>query len=316
MGLTGGANIALVPWNLGAHTVSHLPRTGGLFALHGGFQWNAVWAFEGALRLLPQAAVTSGNAVLAYDLGVVIQPWAGRWVPFALAGLGAYHSTGDDLGADFDPAFHLGVGFRGLVLPWLAVRLQVRDVLSDGIRGPSNNLEFSAGLELFPTALLATAQTDSKSHTAEKDPFEQGPVEPVPVSAEGEKLPAVVEALAKLTGTIPEIQFEPDTADLAGLSYSVLDETVETLNRHPLVRLRIEVHTEPLSTTEQSLELSKNRARAVRDFLTQKGIAPIRLEHEGYGDTQPIADNATPEGRAQNRRVTFRLLSQPPELGP
>jgi len=57
-------------------------------------------------------------------------------------------------------------------------------------------------------------------------------------------------------------------------------------------------------------KLSTNRAKAVVDYLKKKGIAPGRLTYKGYASSQPVAPNKTAKGRAQNRRVEFKVLSK------
>jgi outer membrane protein OmpA-like peptidoglycan-associated protein len=58
------------------------------------------------------------------------------------------------------------------------------------------------------------------------------------------------------------------------------------------------------------MKLSQDRADAVREYLIKKGVEPDRLKAVGYGPTKPIADNATEEGRAKNRRVEFVIIKQ------
>jgi len=65
-------------------------------------------------------------------------------------------------------------------------------------------------------------------------------------------------------------------------------------------------HTDSVGDDAYDLELSKRRAQSVIDYLPSKGIATGRMTPVGYGETSPIADNATPEGRAVNPRVVIR----------
>jgi OOP family OmpA-OmpF porin len=72
----------------------------------------------------------------------------------------------------------------------------------------------------------------------------------------------------------------------------------------------IEGHTDSNGADAYNQRLSEQRAKAVRDYMVSMGIDPARLEAKGYGESQPVADNATPEGRAQNRRVVLRRTDQ------
>jgi len=72
--------------------------------------------------------------------------------------------------------------------------------------------------------------------------------------------------------------------------------------------MEIQGHTDNVGDDAQNMALSQARADAVRQWFIDHGIAADRLIAKGYGETQPVADNATPDGQAQNRRVEFKLL--------
>ena len=95
------------------------------------------------------------------------------------------------------------------------------------------------------------------------------------------------------------------------ISNSELDRVVEILQADSTLRLRVEGHTDTEGTDERNQKLSDRRARAVVHYLEKHGIAPERMESIGYGSTRPIADNDTPEGMAQNRRVDMILMNYP-----
>jgi OOP family OmpA-OmpF porin len=104
------------------------------------------------------------------------------------------------------------------------------------------------------------------------------------------------------------VNFETDSAKLRASAYPLLDKVVAVLKRHPQVRLRVIGHTDSRGTDKYNLYLSWRRAHSVMDYLVKHGIAPERLESIGHGEQQPIASNKTPEGRAKNRRVEFRVI--------
>ena len=80
------------------------------------------------------------------------------------------------------------------------------------------------------------------------------------------------------------------------------------LAAHPeIASVRVEGHTDSRGSVAHNTSLSDRRAKAVRRWLIEKGIAPARLSARGYGPSRPVADNATAEGRAANRRVEFHL---------
>ena len=119
----------------------------------------------------------------------------------------------------------------------------------------------------------------------------------------------VPEKVAKFSGTIKGIKFKLGSAVLVPSSHKILDEAVKVLTEYPTVRLEIQGHTDSTGSDDTNLNLSERRAASVRQYLTSKGVAEDRLESKGYGETTPIADNTTPQGRAQNRRVEFKLIS-------
>jgi len=106
------------------------------------------------------------------------------------------------------------------------------------------------------------------------------------------------------------IHFKPTSAELTPDSYELLDRIAEFLKANPEIQLRIHGHTDiGSSDPHYNQRLSEARANAVRTYLIQKGIDPQRIQAVGHGNKKPIADNSTAEGRAQNRRVEFEILS-------
>jgi outer membrane protein OmpA-like peptidoglycan-associated protein len=74
------------------------------------------------------------------------------------------------------------------------------------------------------------------------------------------------------------------------------------------MRIRIEGHTDSDGDEAANLKLSQDRALSVKTYLESKGISTTRIESQGYGETQPLESNSTPEGKAKNRRTVFRVL--------
>jgi len=100
------------------------------------------------------------------------------------------------------------------------------------------------------------------------------------------------------------ILFETGKANVQPESAPTLKEIAAALKEHADLRVRIEGHTDNVGSAEANLKLSEARAAAVKDALVKEfSIDPGRLETAGLGDTKPVADNASPEGRSSNRRV-------------
>jgi OmpA-OmpF porin, OOP family len=104
------------------------------------------------------------------------------------------------------------------------------------------------------------------------------------------------------------VTFETGSARLAAESGPTLDAVARGLLANTGVRVRIEGHTDSTGDAARNQTLSEARAAAVREALVARGVAAERLETAGFGPDQPVADNATPEGRQQNRRVALVRL--------
>ncbi|MCC7144635.1 MAG: OmpA family protein [Candidatus Eisenbacteria bacterium] len=103
--------------------------------------------------------------------------------------------------------------------------------------------------------------------------------------------------------SLADILFDFDKATLKRDVEFGLVKIATILAQFPEMRIQVEGHTDNVGKPDYNLDLSRRRAKAVHDFLAQQGVAAERMTVEGYGMTQPVADNATEEGRAKNRRV-------------
>ncbi len=115
------------------------------------------------------------------------------------------------------------------------------------------------------------------------------------------------EVIEKISKAAKGINFETNSAVINKSSYADLDNIVSMLNSEPTYRVDIAGHTDNVGTPENNLTLSQQRADACKAYLIEKGIAASRISSVGYGDTKPIADNSSEEGRAKNRRTEFTL---------
>jgi outer membrane protein OmpA-like peptidoglycan-associated protein len=82
------------------------------------------------------------------------------------------------------------------------------------------------------------------------------------------------------------------------------------LKENPSLKIRINGHTDNVGKSADNLKLSNDRAKAVISYLTSNGIESTRVSAQGLGDTQPVADNTTEQGRATNRRTELKIISQ------
>lgn len=108
-----------------------------------------------------------------------------------------------------------------------------------------------------------------------------------------------------LTWSVKSIQFETNSDVLKSESYPILDEVASILGRYPEYRCMISGHTDNVGPDASNLDLSTRRASRCLNYLVSKGISASRLSSSGFGETSPIGDNNTAEGRKMNRRVEF-----------
>jgi cytochrome c oxidase subunit 2 len=124
-----------------------------------------------------------------------------------------------------------------------------------------------------------------------------------------EKLENLIANDTANTFVFDHVNFETDSATLSPTSSYELDFLVEALNKYPNMRIELASYTDEQGEEAANLALSQQRAQAVYDYLTEKGIDESRLTAVGYGETQPVEANLTEEEREQNRRTEFQILS-------
>jgi outer membrane protein OmpA-like peptidoglycan-associated protein len=105
---------------------------------------------------------------------------------------------------------------------------------------------------------------------------------------------------------LKNVNFETGSANIDRDSYSILNQVALVMRAHPEIkRIRVEGHTDELGTHEYNMQLSRQRAERVREYLIARGVAPHRLGAAGYGPDRPLVKNSDPSARAKNRRVEF-----------
>jgi outer membrane protein OmpA-like peptidoglycan-associated protein/tetratricopeptide (TPR) repeat protein len=109
---------------------------------------------------------------------------------------------------------------------------------------------------------------------------------------------------------LKNINFETGKSTLLPDSYVTLNAVVKLIQTNPTIQLEISGHTDNVGSDKFNLKLSNDRAKSVVDYLVAQGIPEAKLTYKGYGKSQPISSNATPEGRAENRRVEFKIISK------
>ncbi len=106
--------------------------------------------------------------------------------------------------------------------------------------------------------------------------------------------------------TFRGVLFDVDSAKIKSVYHDMITNAVRVLKLNPELTLEIQGHTDSTGSEAYNLKLSQRRAEAVKAELIRHGIAPERLTTVGYGESRPVAPNDTAEGRALNRRVTYK----------
>jgi outer membrane protein OmpA-like peptidoglycan-associated protein len=124
-----------------------------------------------------------------------------------------------------------------------------------------------------------------------------------PVTATSALVPTKEEAIV-----LEGVNFQTNKAVLLKESEAVLDRVAAVLIAHPDVKVEVGGHSDADGSESANMKLSTKRANSVRDYLIKKGVPAEQMTAKGYGESTPIADNKTPEGKAQNRRVELKRI--------
>jgi OOP family OmpA-OmpF porin len=134
-------------------------------------------------------------------------------------------------------------------------------------------------------------------------------IDKCPGTLKGFKVDAVG-CIVEQTVILRAVNFDFGSDKLTAEARSTLDQLAQSLVTQPGLELQIAGHTDSLGPASYNLTLSQKRANAVRNYLIAHDVKASRLKAEGFGEFNPIASNETEEGRAQNRRVEFKVIDK------
>ncbi|MFC2110855.1 OmpA family protein [Bacteroidota bacterium] len=112
------------------------------------------------------------------------------------------------------------------------------------------------------------------------------------------------------TYTLKNVLFDTGKSTLKSSSFKALNDLYEVMKLKDQLIVEIAGHTDSTASAEFNQKLSESRAKTVMNYLIKKGINKSRITAVGYGETQPVADNGTEEGRQKNRRTEVRIISE------
>jgi OOP family OmpA-OmpF porin len=118
--------------------------------------------------------------------------------------------------------------------------------------------------------------------------------------------PAPAPAPEPQTFIIEGVHFAFDSATLNPSAESTLNQAADALRNQPSVPYEVAGHTDSIGSNAYNQDLSERRAQSVYEYLVGQGVSSSQLVTNGYGETQPVATNETPAGRAENRRVEIK----------
>jgi outer membrane protein OmpA-like peptidoglycan-associated protein len=166
----------------------------------------------------------------------------------------------------------------------------------DLIGGRRDRTERIVGAGIGTIAGAAVGQYMDKQ---ERDLRRQTAGTGVVIEREGDEL--LLSMPAGITFPINSYQIQPQF-------YGTLNQVAQTLAAYPQTLIDVYGHTDPTGGDAINIPLSRNRAESVASYLSQQGVNRARIATQGFGSSQPIADNGSEAGRAQNRRVEIRIV--------
>jgi len=104
------------------------------------------------------------------------------------------------------------------------------------------------------------------------------------------------------------VTFDTDSTAIKPAFRDTLDRVAQSLNQYPNSLIDVYGHTDSTGSDAYNMTLSQRRAEAVASYLSSRGVSASRIRSQGFGETQPVASNATEEGRSANRRVEIKIV--------
>jgi OOP family OmpA-OmpF porin len=253
------------------------------------------------------------NHVWMYDLSLDalgILNRGGVFSPYGVLGVGGLrlmYEPGPNF-THFAPEAGIGAYINVWQSPDRSSGFSLRPEIKARFDNPGQNAHFIDYIATFGFQ-FSFGGTPVEHHAAIEAPPPVAYTPPPPPPPPPTPPPSELESAGVVTLT--GVTFKHDSAELTGNSHSVLDEMASGLKQHPHMRVEIQGHTDSTGSAAYNEQLSQRRAESVRQYLITQGVGADQLVAHGFGETQPVASNASAAGRAQNRRVVAKVLSNP-----
>ena len=308
------------------------------YGLGVGYNVDSHWAAEAVFNYIDTESKDDASDVNTYLYrlnGLYHFSPYGKWMPYLAAGLGGISLDRDQGDSNSHFLFNYGGGVKYFLTETLALMADVRHVVS--FNDTNNNLLYSIGLtyyfggekekEIISVAeekMISVVDSDGDGVADDVDRCPDTPryvvvdAQGCPRDSDGDGVPDDLDQCPRTPkgATVNEVgcwvckglEFDFDKWEIKPHYYPILDEAVGCMKQHPTITVEIQGHTDSIGTPEYNKVLSEKRANEVMQYFIGKGIPSERVTANGYGLTEPIADNATPEGRSMNRRVQLRPI--------
>ena len=177
----------------------------------------------------------------------------------------------------------------------------IPDTDGDGINDEVDKCPTVKGFARYQGCPIPDTDGDGVNDEEDKCPTRPGP-------ASNQGCPVIAkEIIEKINFAAKNVFFATGSFKLLPKSFKSLDEVVRLMKADESLMIDIDGHTDSQGSDESNQVLSDNRAGSVKNYLTSKGVEETRLKSAGYGETKPVADNATAAGRAKNRRTEMTV---------
>jgi OOP family OmpA-OmpF porin len=293
-----------------------------LLGVDGFFDYNQKINHTGAA-----GTINFGSDVVGVDVKAGLPK--GQWLPYAKLGFGSNKWTGGALTGNASGA-HLGLGVEYKIAPHFSVagEFTSMDGKATGFKSTNNNV--TVGINYYFDAprvapiVAAIAAVKPAAPVVKKEPrIVSTPAVVIPQVVAPTQAVAPVEfkappkevvwktLLEEKPVTYSGVNFDARSAKLNVAANKTLDDVSDFAKRYPYAQLTISGHTDFRAATSKkayNMKLSVRRANSFKEALVKRGVSAKRITIEGFGFDQPIADNKTVEGRAQNRRVVVRSV--------
>lgn len=277
------------------------------YGIEGGYNWNMGGFLLGVDGFVESNGKKNHNPApynygsSAYGVDAKLGLPTGNWLPYAKIGYAQTDGNGA-AGAIGGGDVHLGVGVEYKFAPnWSVLGEYTTASGKTGATKLKNN-NLSLGINYYFGAPAAAPAPVAAPVAVKEEPKAAPVAAPAPIKETWKTL------LEDKPVRIEGANFDTNSAKLRSTSFQKLNEVVEFANKYKDAQLDVTGHTDNRGTKAYNQKLSERRAASVKAYLVKKGVAGSRITTKGYGFDQPVADNKTAEGRAQNRRVEIRSV--------